>query len=139
MRNPRWWPRNGSCDGRSMARILTMKSIQVNLVSNPWRRQHNSPELSLLKFLPLSYHHNHFLAITLDFTSFSSWIFGLYPISKLGCDDKLLKITACIQYVSYSTIVLYSRDHKGVGMAHKNITQKTALLFPDDDEAVLVR
>ena len=36
----------------------------------------NSPELLLLKFLPLAYHHSHFLAITLDFTSFSqlhSW------------------------------------------------------------------
>ena len=30
----------------------------------------NSPELSLIKFLPLTYHHSHFLAITLDFTSF---------------------------------------------------------------------
>ena len=30
----------------------------------------NSPELSLLKFLPLTYHHSHFLATTLDFTSF---------------------------------------------------------------------
>ena len=30
----------------------------------------NSPELSLVKFLPLIYHHSHFLAATLDFTSF---------------------------------------------------------------------
>ena len=30
----------------------------------------NLPELSLLKFLPLTYHHSHFLAATLDFTSF---------------------------------------------------------------------
>jgi len=30
----------------------------------------NSPELSLLKFLPLNYHHSHFLAITFDFMSF---------------------------------------------------------------------
>ena len=30
----------------------------------------NSPELSLLKFLPLTYHHSHFLAATFDFTSF---------------------------------------------------------------------
>ena len=33
-----------------------------------------------------------------------------------------------------------SRDCKGVDVAHeKNITQKPASLFPDDDEAVLVR
>ena len=30
----------------------------------------NSPKLPLLKFLPLTYHHSHFLAATLDFTSF---------------------------------------------------------------------
>ena len=30
----------------------------------------NSPELSLLKFLPLTYHHSHFLVATLGFTSF---------------------------------------------------------------------
>ena len=35
-----------------------------------WSLAQNSPELSLLKFLPLTYHHNHFLAATLDFTSF---------------------------------------------------------------------
>ena len=34
------------------------------------KRHKNSPELSLLKFLPLTYHHSHFLAVTLDFTSF---------------------------------------------------------------------
>jgi len=33
----------------------------------------NSPKLLLLKFLPLAYHHNHFLAITLGFTFFSQW------------------------------------------------------------------
>ena len=48
-----------------MVKILIM-TIQVNFV-----KQHkNSPELSLLKFLPLTYHHSHFLATTLDFTSF---------------------------------------------------------------------
>ena len=38
--------------------------------------------------------------------------------------------------LSYSMIVLYSRDHIGVGMAHqKNITKKPASLFSGDDEA----
>ena len=45
-----------------MVKILIM-TIQVNFVPN-------LPELSLLKFLPLTYHHSHFLAATLDFTSF---------------------------------------------------------------------
>ena len=35
----------------------------------------NSAELSLLKFLPLTYHHSHFLAATLDFTSFFTLAF----------------------------------------------------------------
>jgi len=35
----------------------------------------NSPELSLLKFLPLAYRHSHFLAATLDFTSFFTTAF----------------------------------------------------------------
>jgi len=35
----------------------------------------NSSELSLLKFLPLAYHHSHFLAATLDFTSFFTTAF----------------------------------------------------------------
>ena len=35
----------------------------------------NSSELSLLKFLPLTYHHSHFLAATLDFTSFFTLAF----------------------------------------------------------------
>ena len=43
--------------------------------------------------------------------------------------------------LSYTTIVVYSRDHKGVGVAHKmtSAKKKTATIFPDDDEAVLVR
>ena len=45
-----------------MVKIL-ITTIQVNLV--PLLAQ-NSPELSLLKFLPLTYHHSHFLAATLD-------------------------------------------------------------------------
>ena len=46
-----------------MVKIL-ITTIQVNFVPRP-----NSPELSLLKFLPLTYHHSHFLAVTLDLTS----------------------------------------------------------------------
>jgi len=40
----------------------------------------NSPELSLFKILPLAYHHSHFLAATLDFTSlFTMAILGPHP------------------------------------------------------------
>ena len=41
-----------------MVKILIM-TIQVNFCAA-------SPELPLLKFLPLTYHHSHFLAATLD-------------------------------------------------------------------------
>ena len=51
-----------------MVKIL-ITTIQVNLVPLGQLAQ-NSPELSLLNFLPLNYHHSHFLAATLDFTSF---------------------------------------------------------------------
>ena len=52
-------------DGRLMVKIL-ITTIQVNFCA----ASQNLPELSLLKFLPLTYHHSHFLAATLDFTSF---------------------------------------------------------------------
>jgi len=52
-----------------MAKFLITK-IQVNLVPNPREGNTNLPELSLLKVFPLAYHHSHFLATTLDFTSF---------------------------------------------------------------------
>ena len=51
-----------------MVKIL-ITTIQVNFVPID-QVAPNSPELSLLKFLPLTYHHSHFLAATLDFTSF---------------------------------------------------------------------
>jgi len=42
-------------------------------------------------------------------------------------------------YVSYSTIVLYSRDHAGVGVACNRIYPKPASILPFDDMAILVR
>ena len=50
-----------------MVKILI--TIQVNFCA-AWSWQKNSSKLLLLKFLPLTYHHSHFLAATLDFTSF---------------------------------------------------------------------
>ena len=44
-------------------------TIQVNFVPID-QAAPNPPEFLLLKFLPLTYHHSHFLAATLDFTSF---------------------------------------------------------------------
>ena len=65
-----------------MVKILIM-TIQVNFV----KRHKNSPELSLLKFLPLTYHHSHFLAATLDFTSFFTIAFlrAAHFFLQLGC------------------------------------------------------
>ena len=50
------------------------------------------------------------------------------------CTQNQLCMWSYALYYSYSMIVLYSRDHKGLGVAHeKNITQKLALIFPHDD------
>ena len=62
--NPWWQPRNG-CDGKLMAKILIMCFTQ------------SSSELSLLKFLPSTYHHSHFLAATFDFTTFFPLLFWM--------------------------------------------------------------
>ena len=58
--------------------IYILFIVSLNLIQNSQavkkecglQKAQNSPELSLLKFLPLTYHHSHFLAATLDFTSF---------------------------------------------------------------------
>ena len=61
---------------------ILITTIQVN-----WCRlvlALNSPESSLLKFLPLTYHHSHFLASTLDFTSFFTIVFYFYSLAVLN-------------------------------------------------------
>ena len=65
-----------------MVKIL-ITTIQVNFCA----ASQNLPELSLLKFLPLTYHHNHFLAATLDFTSFFTIAFlrAAHFFLQLGC------------------------------------------------------
>jgi len=46
----------------------------------------NSPELSLLKILPLAYHHSHFLAAALDSHLFHYGLFwGRALFLQLGC------------------------------------------------------
>ena len=77
-------PRNG-CDGRLTVKIL-IATIQVNFVPID-KAATNSPELLLLKILPLTYHHSHFLAATLDFTSFfhHSLFEGRTLFLQLGC------------------------------------------------------
>jgi len=68
--NPRWWARNG-CDGSLMAKCLT--AIQVNFVlipSEAGMRQHKFIWIVVIKNFALNYHHSHFLAATLNFTTF---------------------------------------------------------------------
>jgi len=96
--NPRWRPRNG-CDGTLIPKIL-ITTIQICVAFSMFHYDlaPNSPELSSLKFLLLAYHHSHFLAATLDFTSFFimaflgavhlfySWaVFGLDFTSFCNC------------------------------------------------------
>jgi len=83
MWNPRWRPRNG-CDGRLMAKFLITTRCQILVKRGEGNT--NSSELSLLKIFPLAYHHSHFLAATLDFTSFSQWLsLGRSHFLKLSC------------------------------------------------------
>jgi len=66
-----------------MAKFL-IKTIQVIWCQREGNT--NSPEFSLLKILLLAYHHSHFLATTLDFTSFFTMAFlGLHTFFQLGC------------------------------------------------------
>jgi len=57
-------------ESRLMAKIL-ITTIQVKRGEG----NTNSPELSLLKFLPLTYHYSHFMTANLDFTSFFTMAF----------------------------------------------------------------
>jgi len=65
---PRWQPRNG-CDGKLMEKFL-ITTIQVNLccllhVSLGFGTKFT--RIVVIKILPLTYHHSHFLATALDF------------------------------------------------------------------------
>jgi len=68
----------------------------MNLVPNPGEGNTNSPELSLLKILPLAYHPSHFLAATLDFSSFYRMaFFGPHTFFSAG----LFWIRCCFAFV----------------------------------------
>ena len=56
----------------------THSSYQVKLqkeMKSTQKQKANLPEFLLLKLLPLSYHHGHFWAATLDFTTFHAVFF----------------------------------------------------------------
>ena len=74
-----WRPSSGY-DGRIIAKVLIKQIRQICTPSN-------LPEFLLLKLLPLSYHHSHFWAATLDFTTFSCCLFlhGPHLFLQLGC------------------------------------------------------
>ena len=65
---------------------MVITTIQMNFVPID-QAAPNSPELVLLKFLPLTYHHIHFLAATLDFTSFPTiaLLRAAHFFLQLGC------------------------------------------------------
>ena len=68
----------------------------------------NSPELSLLKFLPLTCHHSHFLAATLDFTSFFTIAFlrAAHFFLQFGCFG--LDFTSfCISSVDFFNLYIF--------------------------------
>ena len=69
----------------------------------------NSPELLLLKFLPLTYHHSQFLAATLDFTSFFTIAFlrAAHFFLQLGCFG--------LDFTSFCICIPQSRPMAGFG------------------------
>ena len=72
-------------------------TILVNVVLKRREGSTNLPKLSLLKFLLLTYHHNHFLATTLDFTSFFTMTFlgaahFFYSLAIFGLSSRHLKL-----------------------------------------------
>jgi len=85
--NPKWLPRNG-CDGRLKAKIL-ITTIQVNsccLLHVSIQFGTKFTWIVVIKNLPLAYHHSHYLATTLDFTSFFTTAFlGPLTFLQLGC------------------------------------------------------
>ena len=65
-----------------MTKVLMM-TIQVNLVPNlseMWRKQ--LTRIVVIKVFAIAYYHSHFLAATLDFTSFSQQ--GLHTFFTVG-------------------------------------------------------
>jgi len=68
----------------------------------------NSPELSLLKILPLAYHHSHFLAATFDFTSFFTMAFlGLHTAGLFWIRLLLIKFLGAL-YNSFLPFFIYA-------------------------------
>jgi len=70
----------------------------------------NSPELSLLKFLPLAHHHSHFLAATLEFTSFFTTAF-------LGAADffyswAVFGLDVCLSFYTHMSNALETKCEK---------------------------
>jgi len=81
------------------------------------KRQHkvNSSELLLLKILPLSYHHSHFWAATLNFTPFfalaAPFLYNLASLAVFNVDMHVLgKALPQLLYGQYSTKRMVKRQ-----------------------------
>ena len=92
-----------------MVKIL-ITTIQVNFCA----ASQNLPKLSLLKFLPLTYHHSHFLAATLVFTSFFTIAFlrAAHFFLQFGCFGlDFISFCICIPQsrpmASFGTFLIY--------------------------------
>jgi len=60
-----------------------------------------------------------------------SFLFIVYPIEEFSLALHVLPLHVLSAFrVSYSTIVLYSKDHVGVGVACNRISPKTSLNSP---------
>ena len=84
--------------------VKSLITIQVN-----FERHKNSLELLLLNVLPLTYHHSHCLAATLDFTSFFTRAFlrAAHLFLQLGCFG--------LDFISFCICIPQSRPMAGFG------------------------
>jgi len=87
----------------------------------------NSPELSLLKFLLLAYHHSHFLAATLDFTSFFM-INQLSTVLLINKFTHVRKLLASIQALTRASLHIYTRS---VHVAHACLHERVVFVHAD--------
>ena len=69
----------------------------------------NLPEFLILKILPLSYHPSHFWATTLDFTTFSYYLFlhGLHLFLQHGCFCVDFPYMVAFYFITYLSWILF--------------------------------
>ena len=100
-----------------MAKFL-ITTIQANLC----RRFTNSPELLLLKILPLSDHHSYFWAATFDFTTFFmllffAWAAPFFTVWLFWCRLYIAGQTDFVMHIQFAMYAMWQfsdEDHNKI-------------------------